>query len=408
MIAWDDRLFAEFWKRLSGLADIRLFAVRYAVNLVGLVEIVALPILLSPNVYSEVEMFRQLLLIMPVLLLGAPSGYMVQVYVSKQDSRSTLLVVTGLIAAASAILLSALLANLVAGIAVALFLLVTSLERVMVVDRKLILASIYKGLISLCLIGLSVGAISAGWDVQPEIAYPACVIAGLILWMALLVPHLQDLPIPSLRGIYGQFSAFLLLIGKGFLVSVQSYVLIGYFLIDRTVVYFLYPDRGPEYAISFSLAQIVFIAINTVAFSNQQKFGEIYKDLTPQSYSSSLRSLFLLLMIILILSFPVVYIVSKIAVGYGDFILSYTINATLYGAYYALSAFAVVGVYQGFSRFLLIIMLGAVAVNTALSPVLHFMGAGYYGQIVKSGLILLLSGVMVNAIILRRLSRVAE
>lgn len=408
MIAWDDRLFAEFWKRLSGLADIRLFAVRYAVNLVGLVEIVALPILLSPNIYSEVEMFRQLLLIMPVLLLGAPSGYMVQVYVSKQDSRSTLLVVTGLIAAASAILLSALLTNAVVGIAVALFLLVTSLERVMVVDRKLILASIYKGLISLCLIGLSVGAIFAGWDVQPEIAYPACVIAGLILWLALLAPHLQDLTIPNLSDIYGQFAAFFLLVRKGFLVSVQSYVLIGYFLIDRTVVYILYPERGPEYAISFSLAQIVFIAINTVAFSNQQKLGEIYKDLTTESYSSSLRSLFMLLLFILILSFPAVYIVSRVAVGYGDFILSYTITAALYGAYYALSAFAVVGVYQGSARVLLIIMLGAVAVNVGLLPAVHFIGAGYYGQIVKSGIVLLLSGLVVNAIILRRLSRVAE
>ena len=52
MTKWGVRLFAGFWKRLSGLADIRLFATRYLVNLVGLVEIISLPVLWLNHAFS--------------------------------------------------------------------------------------------------------------------------------------------------------------------------------------------------------------------------------------------------------------------------------------------------------------------------------------------------------------------
>lgn len=403
MTKWGVRLFAGFWKRLSGLADIRLFATRYLVNLVGLVEIISLPILLNPRIYSEVELFRQLLLIAPVALLGAPSGYMIHYYAGKEDCRAPMLVVSALVGALCAAVTSIVLGNIVAGVAVGLFLWVTSLERVMVVDRRLILASIYKGLISLCLLNVGLFSAMSGMEVRADIAYPACVIAGVLVWLGIAV-FSTGLPSPppwsQARRLFAGFGT---LIRKGFLVNIQSYILIGYFLADRLAIYHYFPGHGPEYAISFSLAQIVLIAINTVAFSNQQKFGEIIDHLTLPEYSRAMRMLFLLFGGILLISLPFVYVLGRFLDGYGDFLFSYGINATLLGAYYVFSAFAVVGIYRGLSWWFLGLIVAAVAANLILTLGLQVLEAGYYANIVKSGLVLVASGLGFDRLIRRSL-----
>ena len=132
--------------RLFQLSDKRLLLTRYLVNLVGLVEIISLPILFSPDFYSQVELSRQLFLLAPLFILGGHSGYLLCFYKENRNLQSSLVVTSSLIGLVVASFVASFVPGFFPAIAAFLVILVTSLEKILVTKGKLFAASVYKKL----------------------------------------------------------------------------------------------------------------------------------------------------------------------------------------------------------------------------------------------------------------------
>lgn len=392
-------LLKKYLSRLSELSDIRLFFSRYLVNFIGLVEILCLPLLLDPGIYTEVELMRQFFLMAPLLILGAHSGYLISLYKEKRDLQLSLVIMTGLIGVGVSAVVSLMVGGLLPALAVFLMILVASMEKVLVGRGNLIVASVYKAIISGVLICFALYAYYIKLDVSALALYSGCIIVGILLW-GFVIWFTSDLKefqgsINFRRSVH----EFLHLARHGFLINIQSYALIAYFIFDRIIVKSYYSDYSSEYAIGFSLSQIVFIAVNTVAFAAQQKVGENLNKFKLKDYNKMLIVTIILYAVTLVVAVPMIYLFSQWVTGYGNFVNSFILIVTFFGAYYAVSAISVIGFYQGMAMKSLYVVVFFLMLNIVMTIGLAENDYGYYSNLFKSGLLLLLSAIVFDKMI---------
>jgi hypothetical protein len=392
-------------RRLSELSDLSLFLARYLVNFIGLVEIIFLPLLFDPDIYTNVELIRQLFLMAPLLILGAHSGYLICLYKERRDLQLSLVIMTVLIGAGISVAVSVMVGGLMPAVAVFLIIIVASLEKVLVAKGKLIVASVYKAIISAALIGFALYANQMALDVTAITLYSVCVVVGVLLWICLIWFTADLKELRAQINLKQCVREFLDLARHGFLVSVQSYILVAYFLFDRLVVNSYYKNYSSEYAIGFSLSQIIFIAINTVAFAAQHKVGVRLNKFLLIDYNKMLANTFIILVVLLAFTVPIIYLLGWFITGYGNFVNSFAIISFFFGGYYAVSALAVVGFYQGMARKALYILLFFLILNILVTLGLVQYDLNYYFNLLKSGLLLLISAVVFDQMIRREFDR---
>lgn len=387
-------LLKKYLSHLSELSDLRLFIVRYLVNFIGFVEIISLPVLLDPSFYTKVELMRQLFIMAPLLILGAHSGYLICLYKERRDLQLSLMIMTVLIGAVISIAISLTVGGLLPAIAIFLMILVASLEKVLVAGGKLIVASVYKAVISGALIGIALYANLMNLDVSALSLYSGCVVVGVLLWGVVIWFTIDLDGLRAQINLRRSISEFLDLARYGFLISLQSYVLVGYFLFDRLIVNSYYSEYSSEYALGFSLSQIIFIAINTISFAAQHKIGVNLDQFSLKMYNQMLLTTLTLLAALLSVALPMIYLFSQIVNGYGEFINTFALVASFFGTYYAISAVAVTGFYRGMTKKALIVSVVFLLLNILVTLGLAENKFGYYENLFKSGLILL-SGALV-------------
>jgi hypothetical protein len=398
-------LLKKYLRRLSELSDLSLFLARYLVNFIGLVEIIFLPLLFDPDIYTNVELIRQLFLMAPLLILGAHSGYLICLYKERRDLQLSLVIMTVLIGAGISVAVSVMVGGLMPAVAVFLIIIVASLEKVLVAKGKLIVASVYKAIISAALIGFALYANQMALDVTAITLYSVCVVVGVLLWICLIWFTADLKELRAQINLKQCVREFLDLARHGFLVSVQSYILVAYFLFDRLVVNSYYKNYSSEYAIGFSLSQIIFIAINTVAFAAQHKVGVRLNKFLLIDYNKMLANTFIILVVLLAFTVPIIYLLGWFITGYGNFVNSFAIISFFFGGYYAVSALAVVGFYQGMARKALYILLFFLILNILVTLGLVQYDLNYYFNLLKSGLLLLISAVVFDQMIRREFDR---
>ena len=381
---------------LSELANIRLFVVRYAVNAVVLVELLYLPYVLAPATFVSLEWFRNMLLFIPIVLMGANSGYVNLYYQQEGDFRFGLLISTLFIAFVSSLLVSYIVGDVFFLIAILLYLIIIGVEKILIVDGYLVLASLYKASFSVVLILMAYinGEYLAD---KLEAAFSISIISGGCFWLLLVLwAYRRNIikGVCSIRGAYiNQFrNEYLALVRAGFFISMQTFVLIAFFLFDRWYILNKYSLYAAEYSISFSLAQVVFIALNTVGYSMQRKLGEGMVGHTRSSIKRLLKINSAFFLMLLLGSLTLIWWVIRLGVflKYGDFFMSYLCISFFYGLYYLLSTYSVIGLYAGLSKMFMLYILVAFTLNFFVSNVFVLAGVGYYYFVVKSGVILLM------------------
>ena len=390
---------------LSELSDIRLLVVRYAVNFVGFIEILLLPVLLDPDFYTDVEFLRYLMMLAPIFLFGAHSGFLYEFYNNKVNHIKTLCLFSFLVSSIIATLVFFITERLLVSMAVFCLIFVNPLEKWLVVSGKLILASVYKSFISISMICLGcISFLYYSGDSFTDI-YSLSIIVGSLVWTGYLFSLLKA-PFSSVfdyENIAGFYLEIIKLVKSGFVINVQSYVLVAYFLFDRFFISQFYGGFEREYALAFSLSQIIFIGLNTIAFSAQRNVGCSIQAYSLENYSRGIKLVFMLFSVLGIIGLVGVYILNLLLVGYGDFIYTFMITSVLYGAYYALSSFSVVAFYKNLSSTALFILLLFMVLNVALSYLLKNYEFGYYLILFKSGVLLLLSSLLLDNYIRRAL-----
>lgn len=397
-------MFEKFLSRLTELSDLKLFFVRYFVNLIVFVEILLLPIIFDSNFFTEVEVLRQLYMLAPVLILGAHSGYLFLYYKKEEDSRNQLIalcIINGIVGSA---FVYWYLNSVIASLALCFFLLTVALEKVLIVENQLVMASTYKS--SMSLTALMLAVFVSGYDIQIAALdfYALSAILGIFFWLAYLFRRLGGNLLMSNTQVGDESiaapAAISRLIRNGFMLSFQSYLLLIYLVYDRHYISSHYSDEyAAEYSIAFSLCQIVFIAVNTIAFSNQRKFGADFLSLDLSSYNRYIKSSFIFFFLLAAISIPCVYMFSFFVSGYGDFLKSYSILVAILGIFYVFSALSIIAYYQGQSKYMAFAFAFSLVFNIVLSEIV--VGINYYLHLVQSSLILLLAGILIDRAIRR-------
>jgi hypothetical protein len=348
---------------------------------------------------------RQLFLMAPLFILGAHSGYLICLYKESRDLQLSLMIMTVLIGASVSAVVGVIIGGLLPAVAVFLMILVASLEKVLVAKGKLIVASVYKAIISGVLTLIALCLYLMKLEVSPLALYSGCVVAGVLMW-GIVIWFTADLDVLLAQiNLRRSVREFFQLARHGFLISVQSYVLVGYFIFDRLIVNSYYNYYSSEYALAFSLSQIILIAINTIAFAAQHKIGVNLNEFSLKIYNQMLATTFILLFVLLGLALPIIYIFGLIVNGYGEFINSFILIAIFFGGYYAISAMAVIGFYKGMAKKALYVLVFFLFFNVIITSVLIEYDYGYYKNLLKSGLLLLLSAVIFDQMIRREFNR---
>lgn len=378
--------FKRFLRHLSELSSLRLVALRYAVNAIGVVEIVLLPALLAPAVYAEMETTKQMMLFAPVLLLGAATGYLHSLFAGGRDLQAALLLGSALLGIAGGAGFAFVSGSPLAGCAVFLMVMAASVEKILVSVNRLLLGSLYKALVSVSLV-CAVLAIGNSSMLSATNLYSTAVVFGCLVWLGATF-WVGALRLPRWDGMGRARGDFRELVQNGFALNAQTYIILLYFIVDRMAISSLYPDRNAEYAIAYSVSQIVFIFMNTIAFSMQYVAGKNAAGMTATQYRQMRRTVLTLGGIIFLAAIPCVYAFSVFLPQYGNFINSFLLIASLAGVFYALSAISLVGFYLNLSAFALKLMCIALVLNVATLLLWNMVDLGYYANLVRTGVIL--------------------
>jgi len=384
----------KYIKHLSELASIKLFIIRYIVNFIIFLEIIYLPIVLSKESYVQIEYFKNIIAFLPILLLGINSGYINSCYRLNIDKRKELLILGIIISLISSFIVYLFTENIFFSIASFCFVFTMAIEKILVVDGYLILSSVYKAFFSIVLI-LFVSTLDVANSL--ELYYSLSIIIGFIIWIFFVyLKYKNILSFKIAVKLKSISTAFFNLFKEGFVIAFQSFVLIGYFLFDRWFILNNYPEYIGEYSISFSFAQIVFIALNTIAFSMQKKLGENLHTYTVGKVNNIVKINIIFFVVISIIAFCIIYLVIYYNVfkEYGDFLTSFVVILLFYGFYYTLSTYNVIALYSGLSVKLLMLLMIAFLVNILITYMMSLWGMKYIWIIIKSGIILTVSALV--------------
>ncbi len=378
----------KYIEHLSELSSIKLFFVRYFVNFILLIEILYLPIVLNQNDFIKLELFKNILLFIPIVLLGINSGFINLYYRRNIIFKNEIIYIGFIISFITFCIIYYIYNDLFIAIAFFCFVFLISIEKILIVDGFLILASIYKSFFSISLIIL-ITIYSDTYDII--YMYSICIIIATFFWLSILVYKYN---LTKNKIIFPVFSKILIafkeLIREGFFIAMQSFLLIGFFLFDRWFILENYSNYVSEYSISFSFSQIVFIALNTIAFSMQKKLGENLNNFKKNKIKKLVKINFYFFIFLEFSAISIIYflIILNIFPQYGNFIFSFIIITFFYGIYYLFSTYNIIALYNGYILKLFYWMLISLLVNIVLSFILLSLDFSYYFILLKSGVVL--------------------
>jgi hypothetical protein len=384
-------LLKKYCHHLIELSDFRLFFIRYSVNLILFVEMMLLPFILRPNFYAQMELLRNIFLIAPITLLGAHSGYLLVYYNQHKDYKNALLLFTCTSGLCLSFCVFFIFHNLLASAAVFFVLACNSVEKILIVEGRLIWASVYKSMVSLFMICICLGSVFFSFSLSSIDVYAASTILGISFWLILGFANT-----PCIFPFKCDWSEIRELISRGFYLNIQTYILLIYFLVDRYFINAVYVDHAAEYAISYSFSQIIFIALNTIAFSAQQKMGLNVNSIGLNGYNKLLRTTVVLYCVLLTISFIAVLCLAPFLSRYGDFKYSFIIISIFVGGYFTISSFSVLAFYKGLASKMMGSILLVSILNIAISYCFMKYSVDYYLNLIKSGFLLVLSALMVD------------
>lgn len=397
-------LFKQSFLHPLELIDFRLVAARYAASAVSALEVIFLPLILQPELYTDIEKNRQILTFLPIALLGASLGYVKLHFDNEFDNLESDLICGTIISSVTVSIFVLFFSNsFLFSISSLLFVISTSLERVVFAQGRLIWASLYKLFISASVIIIFSATHIFCSETFSISAYFSSVIMGCLFWLILVQTRIYNIVREFTKINTKSVSGFVRLVFNGVSLNILTYVLAIYFIFDRYTISKFFPASNFSYALSFSLSQIPIILLNTIAYTFLYKMGLNIGDIGKNEYKKYRLTSIIVFLISFILGSIGGYIYLSLINMIDSAYLIFLILNFFLGLYFALSAATGVALYLDLSGKGLAILLCCLAVNLALSPFVTMVDWSAELYVLKSGAILVLSALLLDRLIVARL-----
>lgn len=409
-----NRLLKELPKHLSALSDGKLFVARYLVNVVLVAEILILPLIVKPSSFVEIEYYRNILILIPFLLLGINSGYLPLLYRHNTDAKYQLLRFGTFLGLAGAVIVYCLQKSVFFSFSVFAVLLYLSVEKILIARKYLVFVSIAKSMASVSVLAaFNFMRLYEPFSINEFDLYYAGYAIGIIIWFVFLIARIdQFLDIDFLELVQkfdfrNDIFQVAELIRHGFPIALQTWLLFYLFLIDRDIFIESFQESAPSYNLMFSLGSIFFIGLNTVAFSLQVKFGVGLDRFDRAAVFSLFRSYSVVFIFGLVGAYFCIWILAILDIfsNYDGFVdYSFPI-LVLHGGYYFFASFFSLLIYRGRNDLLVLGMIIVVLISWAANSIIVDHSLSPTWIVYKTGFVLLVYSIFMFLCLVRGLTR---
>ncbi len=355
---------------------------------------------MSKREFGDIEYMKAFVSLSPYILIGSHSGYIYIKFKENNDYFESLFLI-GLI---NIVILSIgyviYFNNYTYFLPVLSFCLSFIFEKRLQSQNHLLLSVLYKPIFSIVILGivyLEMFRIEDG-SINIDKTISVSYFLALVLWIVISFSFVGLKLFPNFETdkrlyFFLLIKKFIKLIKKGFLINISTIILSGYLFIDRFYVKEYNFEFLPVYSLAFNFAQIVFIGINTLAYSSLVKIGEDLKIINKEYVSDLLKHSFKMFFILLLVSFFFVLGYCLFIKKYDYLIEVYAVISIFLGAYYTISIVTPVLIY--FDKMLhSTFFLGLIFFSSlVISEFLVEKQFSWLTILIKSGILLLLSAI---------------
>lgn len=348
---------------------------RYLIFGVIGVETLLVPMMLEPSFYGELEYIRNLVFLSQFAFLGACSGYITVFFKYNIDLLADLKFMTifcGLMVSFIAFLLGN---NILIGLSCIAIVAAFYLETMAKVNKKYLVAIIYKPLFSMFLVVLAFILWATNFELKNPV-YIVIMCAFFSLFSYFAVTKYVGINRLSLFGARVNKENIMKLVKEGFVVNIATALIVLNLFADRTWIKNYYPEQLPDYSFAINVSQFVILAITTFSYINQVELGEVFNKQGVNGLVDALKKKlffgFLVYVVLVILYIPFIYVLSYF-VSFNQFFQFAAITGILFGLSQLLFSINIALAYISKFKIVVLLCFGFLLLNVFIDYfIVHF------------------------------------
>ena len=293
---------------------LNLLGGRYLLYALLAIEVLALPYLLSPLAYSELEYYKNIVTLTPFLFFGVATGYVVSAV--KHDKWLN----KELYAAGAFLTIPILIIALLIGenfyLAISMFIFVIAM--IVEVRNKshsnFLVAMAYKPILAVWLIIISF--LSSKYFKVDANATTLLVLGTVFALLTYLIISFFVLPkSKELKGQKFAFANLVLMFREGVMVNISTLLLAFVLFLDRHLIKEFFVEELPSYSFAFNVAQFVILGLTTFTYVNQVQLGKEFKKSREAFHAKivgQLKKAAIFLLVSVVALIPIAYVVEAV------------------------------------------------------------------------------------------------
>lgn len=347
-------------------------------------EIVFIPNLLSDNDYGNLEYVKYLSNVLPLILLGAHSGYMHKYYAEKVDYFKSLITCGLIVLLISGLISAYLSANLVYAFSTLSVGLSFILEKRLLIRNKYTLAILYKPLLSVILVIVVFLFKRIAGEYNSNVVLSTAYALSIGLFFILIRKHLglRNVNFISNKSI---FSSYLNLVKKGLPLNLATIVFTLFVFSDRYFIKEYFQDALPSYSLSFNFAQLVVIGLSSVGLLTSVQIGESLNNIVQGDILKILKKSSVIFLILSFGGMTSLWMYNSHFSFFEDVIYLYLIISLLNSSFFIFGSVSSLIFYRGNQWRLSVAFLIVLLISLGTSYLLlEFFNASLYILLIKS------------------------
>jgi hypothetical protein len=361
------------------------------------IEMLLLPILLSEKSYGEIEWYKSIAILGPYTLLGSFSGYIYNKYTLKKDLYEALFIF-GLF---SSILFSLVCTfffnqfNFLLIIPFCLNALSVIQEKKLQVTNYFVLSILFKPILSLILvICFLLSYYFKEVYVEIPILFILVYLIAYIIWTFISTYFSGENIIVKLHlNLKSNFFQYCNLIKHGFIINLSTIALSLLLFNYRNLIFVNFESDLASFSLAFNVALFVFLGINTYGYVLTVKIGEEIDLINKSMLKRYLTNAFLAFVLLFLVGLFLIYIYNMFIVSFDNIILYYLVITSFSGLYYVFSIISPVLLYRNTINQSTLFFVFILIIDYASNIYLLKLDVSSFQILLKSGLLLLISGI---------------
>ena len=347
-------------------------------------EVLLLPKVFSPELYSEIEYQKFILYFVTFFLFGANSGYVYCKYNDNKDYFYSLLTIGSIVGAGVSIVLFLYYQNIYFSLSSFLMFTFLIVEQKIKVENEFFLALAIKPLISMTLSVYAILYYKGKIENYGINFLYISIVVSFFIWITLVMFRLRTNFSFKFKVCFTEYGT---LISKGFFVNIATLLFMGFFFSDRYITKEYYPEYLASYSFSYNLIQFVVLALTTIGYVNVVKMGENIKEMRYSVVLQTIKYSYKLFLSCYILFGIFLFVISPFF-DFQGFVLISLLMAAFVGHFHVINSVSSLAQYLDFQRDVVFMMFILVVLNLISSYILIYFKLSYFLIIIKSGLLL--------------------